>query len=236
MKNKIKILTIAFSIFISTNVYSQLFVTNPFTGTFTWGTNGNVTNFSYNGLPIPDMTVSNFTKVNVVSSSSAGNFRASSWSTNPIGDLLKYFEFSLTASPGTTFDMGSINFGIGRSSTGPLKWEWRTSYDNYASAATNFVTINTNLTLTNGTISVPDLNSSWTNNTISFPEIDNVETITFRLYGFNSKTNTGTGGLQGNLTFSGATISTVPEPSTISLLFLSGLATLGYKMRSRYRK
>jgi hypothetical protein len=234
MKNKIKILIVLFAIFSNTT-YSQLFATNPFTGTFTWGTNGNVTNFSYNGVPISDIVVNNFTKVNVVTSSSAGNFRASSWSTNPIVDPNKYFEFSLSASPGTTFNMGNITFGIGRSSTGPLKWEWRTSLDNYATTVTNFVTVNTNLTITDGIISVPDSNASWLNNIISFSNAISVENISFRFYGFGAKTNTGTGGFQGSLTFDGESISVIPEPSTVSLLLLCGIAVLGYRIRSKIR-
>lgn len=236
MKNKTKILTLLFALFISTSAYSQLLVTNPFTGTFGWSTNGNVTNFIYNGLPISDVTVSSFTKVNVTSSSSSGNFRASGWSTNITPDVTKYFEFSLTAAPGTSLNMNNITFGIGRSSTGPLKWEWRSSADNYAFAATNYTTINTNLTLTNGTISVPDLNSNWINNVISFSEISNTDTITFRFYGFGAKTNSGTGGFQGNLTFTGESISTIPEPSTLGLLVVPAAAIFGYRMRNRFRK
>jgi hypothetical protein len=232
MKNKIKTLIVLFTIFSNT-AYSQLFVTNPFTGSFNWATNGNVTTFPYNGLLISNVDVGNFTKVNVTTSSSSGNFRASSWTTNSIIDTSKYFEFTLTADPGTTINMSSINFGIGRSATGPIKWEWRTSIDNYATVASNYVTINTNLTLTGGTISVPDVNSGWTNNTLGFQDFDNLNSITFRFYGFASEAIAGTGGLQGNLTFTGESVSVIPEPMTIQLL-LVGLALLGYKVRSRY--
>jgi hypothetical protein len=232
MKNKIKTLIVLFTIFSNT-AYSQLFVTNPFTGSFNWATNGNVTTFPYNGLLISNVDVGNFTKVNVTTSSSSGNFRASSWTTNSIIDTSKYFEFTLTADPGTTINMSSINFGIGRSATGPIKWEWRTSIDNYATVASNYVTINTNLTLTGGTISVPDVNSGWTNNTLGFQDFDSLNSITFRFYGFASEAIAGTGGLQGNLTFTGESVSVIPEPMTIQLL-LVGLALLGYKVRSRY--
>lgn len=235
MKNKTKTLAVLFAIFISNSTYSQVIVTNPFSGIFTWGTNGNVTNFPYNGSIIPDVSISSFTKVNTVSSSSSGNFRASSWSTNAIPDLNKYFEFSIAAATGTTINMGNITFGIGRSSTGPLKWEWRTSLDNYAVAVTNFVTVNTNLTITNGTISVPDLNGSWLNNIISFTNMVGIENITFRFYGFGSKTNSGTGGFQGSLAFDGESIPVIPEPSTMSLLLICGIAALGYRMRSKIR-
>jgi hypothetical protein len=234
MKNKIKTLIVLFTI-ISNTAYSQLFVTNPFIGTFTWATNGNVTNFPYNGISISDITVSDFTKVNVVTSSSSGNFRASSWTTNSIVDPSKYFEFTLTANPGTTINMSSINFGIGRSATGPIKWEWRTSIDNYATIASNYVTINTNLTLIDGTISVPDVSSGWTNNTLGFQDFNNLNSITFRFYGFASEAIAGTGGLQGNLTFNGESISVIPEPSTVSLLLICGITALGYRIRSKIR-
>ena len=235
MKNKTKILAVLFAMFISNSTYSQVIVTNPVSGIFTWGTNGNVTNFPYNGSIITDVSVSSFTKVNIVSSSSAGNFRASSWSTNAIPDLNKYFEFSIAAATGTTINMGNITFGIGRSSTGPLKWEWRTSLDNYATTVTNFVAVNTNLTITDGIISVPDSNASWLNNIISFSNAIGVENISFRFYGFGAKTNTGTGGFQGNLAFDGESISVIPEPSTVSLLLLCGIAILGYRLRSNIR-
>lgn len=233
MKNKIKTLVVLFTIFISNTTYSQLIVTNPFAGTFTWSTNGNVISFPYNGLPITDVSVGNFNKVNVVSSSSSGNFRASGWSTNSIIDPTKYFEFSISVLSGTTLNISNINFGIGRSSTGPLKYEWRSSIDNYASAITNYSTLNTNLTLTNGTVSTPDLNSSWLNNVVSFSDITGVENITFRFYGFGSKTNSGTGGFQGSLTFNGESVSVIPEPSTVGLLVLSGIGLLAYRIRAR---
>jgi hypothetical protein len=72
--------------------------TTPFTGTYTWGSAGNVTNFAYNGTDIANLTEGNFTKNGVTSSSSSGNFRASNWAVDTapgaLGgsvDLGKYF-------------------------------------------------------------------------------------------------------------------------------------------------
>lgn len=233
MKNKIKTLIVLFTIFISNTTYSQVLITNPFTGTFNWLTNGNVNSFVYNGAIIEDVSVGNFNKINVTTSSSSGNFRATSWTTNATPDLSKYFEFSLTAATGTKINMGNISFGIGRSSTGPLKWQWRSSIDNFATVATNYVSVNTNTILTDGTISVPDLNSNWLGNVISFSNTTGFENITFRFYGFGAETNSGTGGFQGNLTFIGESVSVIPEPSVVSLLMICGIFAVVCRMKSR---
>jgi hypothetical protein len=219
-------------------------ITNNFSGTFSFaGTVGFTNSLPYNGTAIADVLVGDLTKNGVTDSSSTGNFRGSAWALDdaPVGgltgliDLGKYFELTLTADPGTTLNMTSVTFGIGRSATGPRTWEWRSSVDGFASAITTFSNLNAGLTEASGVITNPDANSSWTGNVLdlSAPSFSGLSTISLRFYGYNSETNAGTGGFQGNLSFSGASV--VPEPSTYALLALAGAGLAGHMIRRRRR-
>lgn len=184
-----------------------------FTGTFTFGANGDVASFDYNGTPIPGLTVSPIAKVGVTTSSSSGNFRASGW---PVGatsgsdvftgdlDPTKYIEFTITAADGKAIDLPTLNFGIGRSGTGTRQWQWRSSADNYA-AAIPVATANAALMNEGGVLTNPDSNSNWAGNSIqtSGGTFENVKSITFRLYSYNAETTSGTAGLHGPLVFGG---------------------------------
>lgn len=66
---------------------------------------------------------------------------------------------------------------------------------------------------------------------LDLSSITGATSVTFRLYGFNSEATGGTGGLQGNLTFSG---TVVPEPSTYAAML--GLLALGVVMWRRRRR
>ena len=187
----------------------------PFSGTFTFPADsavGNVSSFEYNGSPIANVTVGAMTKVGLTTSPSVSNFRATGFPLDgtPIGgltgqiDTTKYFEFTITAAPGSVIDLPSITFGIGRSATGPRQWQWRSSVDNFNSAIP-VTTLNAGLSQNFGVITNPDSNSNWTGNVIqtSGASYQNLTSITFRLYGYNSESASGTGGLQGPLTFGG---------------------------------
>lgn len=202
-----------------------------FTGTFNLvGGGNNVTSFAYNGTPIPNLTVSALTKVGITSSSSSNNFRGNNWPTGATNgsntftgalDTAKYVEFSLTAAAGKLISNPSITFGIGRSGTGPRQWQWRSSVDDFASPLA-VTTINADLTHSAGVLTNPDTDSSWTGNVIntSGTEFENLTTVTFRLYGYNSEVTSGTAGLQGNLTFGGTLVDDGPDitpPAWISL-------------------
>lgn len=176
-----------------------------FSGTFTFGSSGNVTAFPYNGTPIPNVTVSDLSKVGVTTSSSNNNFRATNWplNTTPGLDLSKYFEFTLTADTGYTIDMTDLTFGVGRSGTGPVNWEWRNDLDSYASTLSNFTTLATGLTQSGGVLTNPDSNSNWTGNVLDVSSSAGLNAITFRFYGYNAEGTAGSGGLAGPLSFSG---------------------------------
>ena len=241
-----KFLTIlALTAAIITGAQAQI-TTNAFTGTFTF-TSSSGTNipFAYNGDAISDVTVGALDKVGITNTSSTGNFRGSFWAlddTNAIGsltgtvDLGKYMEFGLTAASGFTLNMTDISFGVGRSGTGPRQWEWRSSVDSFAAPITTFGSLNTNVTESLGILTTPDANTGYTGNVLDLSGggFDNLTSVTFRLYGYNAEGTAGTGGLQGPLTFSGATV--VPEPSTYAMLALAGACFAAYRIRRRTRR
>jgi len=209
-----------------------------FTGTYTWGTNGNTNSFPYNGVDIANLIEGNFEKVSVVSSSSGNNFRASDWPvdpsiTNRTGnyDPTKYFEFSLGASPGYTLSMSNITFGLGRSATGPRTFAWASSINGFSTFEGSYSSLGgSGLFATNaGTIYfLTDTTSGTGTNVVlnlTGTTYQNLSSVTFRLYGWDSEGSGGTGGLQGPLSFSG-TIDVVPEPSTYFLLMLGGVFLL----------
>jgi len=184
-----------------------------FTGTYTFGSAGNVNSFAYNGAAIPNLNVGNLLKVGVTTSSSGNNFRATSFATetspfdlNGVLDSSKYFEFSLTAATGYTLDMTSFTFGVGRSGTGPRTWEWRSSFDNYASALSNYSALSaTGMSNNAGVLThTGDASESKAGNTLNLSSLTGLTGITFRLYGYNAEAASGTGGLDGPFTFAGA--------------------------------
>ncbi len=184
-----------------------------YNGVYSFGTSGNVQSFDYNGTIISNLTISPITKNGTSTSSSTSNFRASSW---PIGsidggaaggtvDLSKYFEFTLTAVNGYTISNPTLNFGVGRSATGPRLFQWRSSIDSYSSIL-GVSTVNSNISNSNGILTTPDANAGYTGNLISISSTG-LTSITFRFYAYGSEASSGTGGLQGNLTFGGTLMS-----------------------------
>lgn len=189
-----------------------------FSGVYTFGS-GATNSFAYNGSVIPNLTISNITQSgSVTPSSSTGNFRASNWALDgsPVGSLtgaldpLKYFEFTLTASNDYTFSLADLNFGFGRSGTGPRTAQWRSSLDSYAAVIASYSSLGASGLFTNnaGVLTITDVNSSGTNVVLSLSgssaSYTNLSTISLRFYGYNSEGTGGTGGLQAPLTFNGS--------------------------------
>lgn len=185
----------------------------PYSGTYTFdGATGNTNDFTYNGDPIPGLIVGNLSKSGVTSSSSTGNFRANNWALDTVAGALggdidpaKYFEFTLTAEDGYTFDMSSLSFGVGRSSTGPRSFQWRSSIDSFSSSFTNYSAANAALTVTDvGLTYTADGTTSATGNELDLVSVEmtGITNITLRFYGYNSEQSGGTAGLQGPFTFS----------------------------------
>jgi len=219
------------------------FAQTAFTGTYTWGTNGNTNSFAYNGTNIANLTEGAFTKINVGTTANNGNFRATNWALDAsVGTLTgtndpsKYFEFSLTADAGFTLSMSNLNFGFGRSGTGARTFAWASSVDNFASIIANYSSLGASgqFTNNNGAVSfITDSTSTTATNVfldLSDPSFQNLTSVTFRFYSWNSEAGGGTAGLQGPLSFSG---SVVPEPSTYALLVLSAAGLGAHLIRRR---
>lgn len=201
-------------------IASPAFSQTSFTGTYTWGANGNTNSFAYNGTDIANLTESAFTKTaNIGTSSSSGNFRGTNFALDPVigsltgtNDPTKYFEFSLTADSGFALSMTNINFGVGRSGTGARTFVWSSSVDSFATIITNY-TVPANVTNNAGVITIGDVTSTTLTNIVldlSAASFQNLTAITFRFYAYNSEATGGTGGLQGPLSFSGSLLNTNP--------------------------
>ncbi len=176
-----------------------------FTATYNLSGNGNdVTSFNYNGTIYLGIVPGALVKVGITSNSSTGNYRGSNWPRVSI-DLGYYIGFTIDAAPGFKFTVTSITFGVGRSSTGPKRWQWRGSNDSFSSVLKNYTTLNAGLTNKNGELTNPDVDGYWTGNVLEAGSnyVNQTTTVIFRLYGYNSEKGSGTGGLQGNITIKG---------------------------------
>jgi hypothetical protein len=195
-------------------------VWGQFSGIYNFGSGSDVTSFNYNGSAISNLTVSAITKNGITSSSSSGNFRASNWTTGSIDggqaggtlDLTDYFEFTITSASGYTISNPTLNFGVGRSATGPRRFQWRWSVDNYGSAL-SVATVHGSIMHSSGVLTTPDVNSGYTGNAIS-ATTSGQTSITFRFYAYGAEASGGTGGLHGNLTFGGTLVSISMLPVT----------------------
>jgi autotransporter-associated beta strand protein len=209
-----KILLAIFAVCIASHGYAQ----TAFTGTYTWGAIGNTNSFAYNGTDIANLTESAFTKIGITTSSSSGNFRATGFALDPVlgsltgtNDPTKYFDFSLTAASGFTLSMTNINFGVGRSGTGPRTFVWGSSVDSFATIITNY-TVPTGVTNNAGVLTIADTTTTFTNIVLdlSGASFQSLTNITFRFYAYNAESGAGTGGFQGPLSFSGSLLNTNP--------------------------
>ncbi|MGV8018097.1 MAG: T9SS type A sorting domain-containing protein [Ignavibacteria bacterium] len=191
-----------------------------FSATYTFGSTGNVQSFSYNGTTYSGITPGTIDKIGVTTSSSSGNFRATTWPTASSIDLGKYIQFSIAPVAGYKYTITSITFGVGRSGTGTTLWQWRGSFDSYGAAIDNYTTLNSGLTNSSGVLTNPDANSSWTGNVLNVAAnySDLTGTSTFRLYSYGAEASSGTAGLQGPITIEGTYQPTSPMITTTGTL------------------
>jgi len=209
----------------STAVVQAASVTS--TGIFTFGTSGNVSSFAYNGTAIANLTVGNLVKVGGTSSSSNDNFRAFGWPLDTSGtggltgspDLNDYFGFTLNAASGYTFDIDTVAFGFGRSSTGPRSSQWRSNVDNYASVVGTYSSLGsgtlfntsggglhftTDSTATTGT----GVRLAFSGSSSTYQGLSSID---LRWYAYNAEASGGTGGFQGPLSFTVTVNSSSPS-------------------------
>ena len=85
-------------------------------------------------------------------------------------------------------------------------------------------TSNALLTNTSGVLETPDSNSGYTGNSITISS-SGQNSITFRFYSYGAESSSGTGGLEGNLTF-GCTLSS-SNPTIIASGILESFVSTG---------
>lgn len=204
MKSNLSFSVYKFIIYISLILVPVLMSgQTAFTATYTFGSNGNVASFDYNGTTIDGVTMNPLLKMGVTTSSSSGNFRADDWPTGGF-DASKHIELSMQAVAGYEFTVTSITFGIGRSASGTRNTEWRGNHDNFASTLNNYTTLNIGLTNNSGVLNNPDTNLSWNGNVLDVSsQYSEITSAVFRLYLYNSEAIGGTAGLQGPITIVG---------------------------------
>ena len=143
----------------------------PFTATYTFGSNGNVASFAYNGTNYAGITMGNIEKIGVISSSSNNNFRATRWpagATNGSNTFTgsvstdRYIGFSISAVEGYKFTVTSINFGVSRGETGTRQSQWRGSADSYNAIIDGYSNLPVGLTNSSGVLTNTDDAATWT--------------------------------------------------------------------------
>ncbi len=234
-------LLLAIALLATTQAQAVVYITNSFSGAYSFVGQTNSVDLSTNISEPTFSLASDLAKIGVDSSSAADRFMASQWSTNSL-DPSKYIEFSLTVSPTGVplayFESLQMDFALRRSSTGPRQFQWRSDLDGFATAITNFSTLNPSIMLAGGVMTLPDTTSTDTFSGNSFslsgPSLLNVTNITLRLYGYQAESQFGQGGLDTPLGFSGEVV--VPEPSTIGLLGLSAMAAIWWRLRRPRRR
>lgn len=206
-----------------------VYITNPYSGSLSFEGQTNATVLATNISFATFTLAADLEKIGVATSSAAGRFMASQWSTNSIVTN-QFFEFSLTADRISPIPFAAINsleldFALRRSSTGPRQFEWRSSLDGFAAAITNFSSLNPAINLAAGVLTLPDTASTDTyagNKLVLFaPSAPGVPNLTLRLYGFQAESSLGQGGLDTPLAFKGTVV--VPEPSTAALLAFTAI-------------
>jgi hypothetical protein len=239
MSRMSKLLALAATLLAFTPAQAVVYITNPFTGAYSFVGQTDATNLTTN-ISTPTFTLaSELEKIGVASSAATDRFMASQWSTNSF-DSTKYFEFSLTAEkvaeiPFAYFDSVQLDFALRRSSTGPRQFQWRSSLDAFAAPITSFTSLNPSITFAGGVLTVPDTASTdtYVGNAFSLSGLSplNLTNITLRLYGYTAESVFGQAGLDTPLTFSGNVV--VPEPSTVALLAFSATTFAWLRMRRR---
>lgn len=204
--------------------FAQDYPVFNFTATYTFGADGNVTSFDYNGTEYSGITMGPMVKVGVTSTGSDGNFRASGWPIDTWSQSGYYMGFTISAVQGYKFTVNTIEFGIGRDATGTRFTEWRGSGTNNYSISdmlSNYTTVAPGLTRhTGGTYgglleNPTNAAGSWTGNVLTIPSVASYQNVTtscgFRIYLTGS--GGGSAGLDGPITVSGTYTFTGDYPA-----------------------
>jgi hypothetical protein len=196
----------------------------PFTATYTFGTEGHVTSFEYNGTPYSGISMGNIEKKYVTSVDSDNNFRATGWGN---GFSSPRIEFTINHVQGYKYTVNSITFGLGRAADGATNAVWRSSAD-HSLNINNYTALN-GITNNNGILSLPSKAGGWTGNVLSLDGIIGHQNLTvireFRLYIYGTAGLTGDAGLDGPITINGTyTFSGTHPAIEVSPTSLTGFA------------
>ena len=192
------ILLLFFFLF-SSKLFSQSIFTNPINGSNPSSSNP----FTNQQILNSNLTVSGIGfGSGLIANAGDDRYNLRAWSTGALL-LNDYIEFTLTPNASFKIDFTSFVYNASVSSNGPANFVLRSSLNNY-------VTDIATLSATAGTV---NLSSSTFQNVAS--------TVTFRIYGYNAITNTGTFSIN-NFTFNGFVTPTSPSiPVITSLLTAS---------------
>lgn len=161
--------------------------------TFT-GANGDETTYAPDSQPL-NLTISNISRgANINAFALSDAFNATSWPL-AIDDVGSYYEVTLSAATGYTFDISSVEFDHRRSASGPDRWEGRTSEDGFTGADTGVTTGD----------------GVWNRNEDLPLDFTGQTSLTFRIYAYNASSGSGTWAID-NIEFFG-TINDVLAPS-----------------------
>lgn len=161
---------LVFLLTLSLMLVGQVWGQTPFTATYTFGSNGNVASFAYNGTNYAGITMGAIKKVGVGNSTSKNNFQATAWPTGATngsdtftGNISnkKYIGFSISAVDGYKFTVTSIEFGVGRLISGTRQSQWRGSADNYDAIIDGYSNLPPGLTNSSGVLTNTDQSFNW---------------------------------------------------------------------------
>ncbi|HEY4415557.1 MAG TPA: PEP-CTERM sorting domain-containing protein [Verrucomicrobiae bacterium] len=173
---------------------------------------------------------SGYTTAAGFTASGTGNAGAAVFTNAPFSTATStYFQFdvSLSAAAGAAYQVSQIydiSLGARATSTGPQLLSLYSSTDDFTSDFTSIASL-----------SIPN-NSAWvardfSNIAISLPE--DGSTVSFRIYASNGVGNATSGTANLRIDDLSFTVSSVPEPSTIALATMGGLACLMAVRRKR---
>jgi len=146
-----------------------------------------------------------------------------------------YFEVAITPLSLIELQLDTISFTVQRSGTGIRNYAVRSSLDGFAAnlpASVNPANANLAVGSVNEFQWVLDSVTTAQNGsliTLGAPFANLTSPVTFRFFGWNAEGSGGTFSLD-NVTFSGSTRGSVPEPSALALIGLA-LATLALRCR-----